>query len=57
MARTKEVMDVWLDSGAMPFAAGLHYPFENKAWVDGKGYPADLYFRSLLSTVDPRRWF
>lgn len=29
MTRFKEVIDVWFDSGSMPFAQ-LHYPFENK---------------------------
>ncbi|MGH7249475.1 MAG: class I tRNA ligase family protein, partial [Minisyncoccia bacterium] len=31
LVRVKEVMDVWLDSGAMPFAQD-HYPFENREW-------------------------
>ncbi|OGY84536.1 MAG: hypothetical protein A3F54_05520 [Candidatus Kerfeldbacteria bacterium RIFCSPHIGHO2_12_FULL_48_17] len=34
--RVPEVIDVWFDSGAMPFAQ-WHYPFENKALVDGGG--------------------
>src|SRR6185436_19871923 len=33
MGRTREVMDVWFDSGAMSFAQD-HYPFENKKWVE-----------------------
>jgi len=53
LVRTKEVMDVWLDSGAMPFAQD-HYPFENKAWVDGKGYPADFISEAIDQT---RGWF
>ena len=51
--RTKEVMDVWFDSGAMPYAQD-HYPFENKKWVDGKGYPADYISEAIDQT---RGWF
>jgi isoleucyl-tRNA synthetase len=36
----KEVVDVWFDSGAMPFAQD-HYPFENKEYVDDAGFPAE----------------
>ncbi|MCM2338857.1 MAG: class I tRNA ligase family protein [Burkholderiales bacterium] len=53
LIRTKEVMDVWLDSGAMPFAQD-HYPFENKEWVDGKGFPADFISEAIDQT---RGWF
>ena len=53
MIRTKEVMDVWFDSGAMPFAQD-HYPFENKEWVDGPGYPADYISEAIDQT---RGWF
>ncbi|MCX6752691.1 MAG: class I tRNA ligase family protein [Candidatus Nomurabacteria bacterium] len=53
LIRTKEVMDVWLDSGAMPFAQD-HYPFENKKWVEGKGYPADFISEAIDQT---RGWF
>ncbi|MDP9249357.1 MAG: class I tRNA ligase family protein, partial [bacterium] len=53
LTRTKEVMDVWLDSGAMPFAQD-HYPFENKNWVEGKGYPADFISEAIDQT---RGWF
>ncbi len=53
LVRTKEVMDVWLDSGAMPFAQS-HYPFENKEWVDGVGYPADFISEAIDQT---RGWF
>ncbi|HEB13372.1 MAG TPA: hypothetical protein ENI13_00145, partial [candidate division CPR3 bacterium] len=35
MQRVKEVVDVWFDSGAMPFAQ-YHYPFENKNLIDKK---------------------
>ena len=51
--RTKEVMDVWLDSGCMPFAQD-HYPFENKSWVEGSGYPADYISEAIDQT---RGWF
>ncbi len=51
--RVKEVMDVWFDSGAMPFAQD-HYPFENKDWVDGEGYPADFISEAIDQT---RGWF
>lgn len=54
MARETEVIDVWFDSGAMPFAQ-VHYPFENQVAVDGKKeYPADF----ILEGVDQTRgWF
>lgn len=51
--RVKEVMDVWFDSGAMPFAQD-HYPFENKELVDGPGYPADYICEAIDQT---RGWF
>ncbi|MEI6058452.1 MAG: class I tRNA ligase family protein [archaeon] len=47
--RAKEVMDVWLDSGAMPFAQD-HYPFENKDLA----YPADFISEAIDQT---RGWF
>ena len=53
LSRTKEVMDVWFDSGAMPFAQS-HYPFENKDWVEQKGYPADYISEAIDQT---RGWF
>jgi len=53
LERTKEVMDVWLDSGTMPFSQD-HYPFENKEWVEGKGYPADFISEAIDQT---RGWF
>lgn len=60
MNRVKEVMDVWFDSGAMPFAKE-HYPFENKEVIDGKGlfkknkrYPADFICEAVDQT---RGWF
>ncbi|HEU0085706.1 MAG TPA: class I tRNA ligase family protein [Candidatus Paceibacterota bacterium] len=51
--RVKEVVDVWFDSGAMPFAQD-HYPFKNKKWVDGPGYPADYISEAIDQT---RGWF
>lgn len=53
LLRVKEMMDVWFDSGAMPFAQD-HYPFENKKWVEGKGYPADFISEAIDQT---RGWF
>ncbi|KND46833.1 MAG: isoleucyl-tRNA synthetase [Parcubacteria bacterium C7867-004] len=53
LRRVPEVMDVWFDSGAMPFAQD-HYPFENKQWIDGKGYPADFISEAIDQT---RGWF
>ena len=54
LTRTKEVMDVWFDSGAMPFAQN-HYPFENKEYVDSaQGYPADFISEAIDQT---RGWF
>jgi isoleucyl-tRNA synthetase len=51
--RVKEVIDVWFDSGSMPFAQD-HYPFENKEWVEGAGYPADYISEAIDQT---RGWF
>jgi len=48
--RIKEVMDVWFDSGAMPFAQD-HYPFEHK---DDLRYPADFISEAIDQT---RGWF
>ena len=53
MARVKEVMDVWFDSGAMPFAQD-HYPFQNRELVEGAGYPADFISEAIDQT---RGWF
>ena len=58
MIRVKEVADVWFDSGAMPFAS-VHYPFENKRKIDGKGdkaiaFPADYICEAIDQT---RGWF
>ncbi len=53
MKRVKEVMDVWFDSGAMPFAEE-HYPFKNKELIDTAGYPADFISEAIDQT---RGWF
>ncbi len=53
MKRTPEVMDVWFDSGAVPFAQH-HYPFENKKWIEGKGFPAQYISEAIDQT---RGWF
>jgi isoleucyl-tRNA synthetase len=52
MKRTPELMDVWLDSGAMPFAQ-WHYPFENKERFE-RMYPADYICEAVDQT---RGWF
>lgn len=53
LTRVKEVMDVWFDSGAMPFAQE-HYPFERKEHLDTVGYPADFISEAIDQT---RGWF
>lgn len=53
LIRVKEVMDVWFDSGAMPFAQD-HYPFENKELIECGGYPADFISEAIDQT---RGWF
>ncbi|MEK3887865.1 isoleucine--tRNA ligase [Bacillus sp. FSL K6-3431] len=52
MKRTSEVIDVWFDSGSMPFAQ-YHYPFENKALFK-KQFPADVIAEGVDQT---RGWF
>lgn len=52
MKRTPELIDVWFDSGSMPFAQ-WHYPFENKE-VFEKSYPADFISEGIDQT---RGWF
>ena len=52
MHRTPEVIDVWFDSGAMPFAQ-FHYPFENKE-IFNQNYPADFICEAIDQT---RGWF
>ncbi|MBP6925440.1 MAG: class I tRNA ligase family protein [Candidatus Pacebacteria bacterium] len=51
--RVKEVMDVWFDSGCMPFAQE-HYPFKQKDFIDNAGYPADFICEGMDQT---RGWF
>lgn len=53
MRRVPDVMDVWFDSGAVPFAQH-HYPFENNDYVDNSGYPADFISEAIDQT---RGWF
>ncbi len=54
MKRTPELIDVWFDSGAMPFAQ-WHYPFENKELIEsGEQYPADYICEGIDQT---RGWF
>lgn len=52
MYRTKEVIDVWFDSGSMPFAQ-YHYPFENRDLFE-KQFPADVVIEGIDQT---RGWF
>jgi isoleucyl-tRNA synthetase len=52
--REPDLIDVWFDSGAMPYAQ-LHYPFENKELIDQKKYyPADFIAEGVDQT---RGWF
>lgn len=54
MKRELDLIDVWFDSGAMPFAQ-QHYPFEHKQEVDnGSVYPADFIAEGVDQT---RGWF
>jgi isoleucyl-tRNA synthetase len=52
MTRVPELIDVWFDSGAMPYAQ-WHYPFENKELFEKK-YPADFISEAVDQT---RGWF
>ncbi len=52
MHRVPDVIDVWFDSGSMPFAQ-LHYPFENKEIFEEK-FPADFICEGIDQT---RGWF
>ncbi|MEI7616193.1 MAG: class I tRNA ligase family protein, partial [Actinomycetota bacterium] len=52
MQRTPEVIDVWLDSGSMPYAQ-YHYPFENKELFE-ENFPADFICEAIDQT---RGWF
>ena len=51
--RTPELIDVWFDSGAMPFAQ-YHYPFENKELFEKNFFPADFICEGIDQT---RGWF
>lgn len=54
MFREQDLIDVWFDSGAMPYAQ-WHYPFDNKDLVDkGKFFPADFIAEGVDQT---RGWF
>lgn len=54
MRRELDLIDVWFDSGAMPYAQ-LHYPFENKELIDNHQYfPADFIAEGVDQT---RGWF
>ena len=52
MTRVKDVLDVWFDSGSMPYAQ-FHYPFENKELFESQ-FPADFIAEGLDQT---RGWF
>jgi len=54
MKRETDLIDVWFDSGSMPYAQ-LHYPFENKEMIDqNKAFPADFIAEGVDQT---RGWF
>ena len=54
MRREPDLVDVWFDSGAMPYAQ-WHYPFENKELIDkGQAFPADFIAEGVDQT---RGWF
>lgn len=54
MTRELDLIDVWFDSGAMPYAQ-IHYPFENKEILDNRTvYPADFIAEGVDQT---RGWF
>lgn len=54
MKRESDLIDVWFDSGAMPYAQ-IHYPFENKDILDNREvYPADFIAEGVDQT---RGWF
>ncbi|HTQ18773.1 isoleucine--tRNA ligase, partial [Mycobacterium sp.] len=52
MRRIPDVLDVWFDSGSMPYAQ-VHYPFENQDWFDSH-YPGDFIVEYIGQT---RGWF
>ncbi|UOQ32928.1 Isoleucine--tRNA ligase (Ile-tRNA) [Candidatus Karelsulcia muelleri] len=54
LKREPEIVDVWFDSGAMPYAQ-LHYPFENRKLIENKiNFPADFICEGVDQT---RGWF
>ena len=54
MKREADLIDVWFDSGSMPYAQ-WHYPFENKEMIDeNKSFPADFIAEGVDQT---RGWF
>ena len=54
LKRESDLIDVWFDSGAMPYAQ-WHYPFENKDFIDNnKAFPADFIAEGVDQT---RGWF
>jgi len=54
LTRELDLIDVWFDSGAMPYAQ-IHYPFENKELIDnGTAYPANFIAEGVDQT---RGWF
>ena len=59
MKRVPDLVDVWFDSGAMPYAQ-WHYPFENASMVDpvdgrpAEAFPADFIAEGVDQT---RGWF
>lgn len=54
MFRESDLIDVWFDSGSMPYAQ-WHYPFENKALIEkGQSFPADFIAEGVDQT---RGWF
>ncbi len=54
MKRVPDLVDVWFDSGAMPYAQ-WHYPFENKGMIEhGEAFPADFIAEGVDQT---RGWF
>ena len=54
MKRESDLIDVWFDSGSMPYSQ-WHYPFENKAKIDeNKSFPADFIAEGVDQT---RGWF
>ncbi|WP_125775090.1 isoleucine--tRNA ligase [Antribacter gilvus] len=52
MRRVEDVLDVWFDSGSMPYAQ-VHYPFENREWFEHH-YPGDFIVEYIGQT---RGWF